>query len=101
MAAIDAARNRIVLAPKEAVFHRGARCRSLRMRTRALDGPLAAKTRYRRSFSPVSEAALSRGVLEVRFVEPQWAVAPGQSLVLYRDGVVVGGGVIEEGIAER
>ncbi len=101
VAAIDAARNRIVLAPKEGVFHRGARCRSLRMRTRSLDGPLAAKTRYRRSFSSVSEATLSGGVLEVRFTEPQWAVAPGQSLVLYRDGVVVGGGVIEEGIPER
>jgi tRNA-specific 2-thiouridylase len=101
VAGIDAAANRIVLAPKDDVYHGGARCGSLRMRTRALDGPLAARTRYRRSFSPVRGAVLAGRFLEVRFAEPQWAVAPGQSLVLYRNGVVVGGGVIEEGIAAR
>jgi tRNA-specific 2-thiouridylase len=32
----------------------------------------------------------------VVFREPQWAVTPGQSLVLYRDSLVVGGGIIEK-----
>lgn len=32
--------------------------------------------------------------LRIRFSEPQRAIAPGQSVVLYQDGVVLGGGVI-------
>ena len=30
----------------------------------------------------------------ITFAEPQRAVAPGQSAVLYRDGVIIGGGII-------
>jgi len=30
----------------------------------------------------------------IRFAEPVWGVTPGQSLVLYKDGLVVGGGII-------
>jgi tRNA-specific 2-thiouridylase len=34
--------------------------------------------------------------LEVRFAEPQEAVAPGQSVVLYDGTTVLGGGIIQE-----
>lgn len=97
--AIDAGRARVVVAPRERAFHRGAVARSLVLRTRDLAGPLEAKARYRRSAAAVRSARLAGGALTVRFVEPQWAVAPGQALVLYRDGAVVAGGVIERGIA--
>ncbi len=41
------------------------------------------------------EAAKYRGQpWKITFAEPQRAVAPGQSAVLYKDGVIVGGGVI-------
>ncbi|HCZ15070.1 MAG TPA: hypothetical protein DHV85_10830, partial [Candidatus Accumulibacter sp.] len=30
----------------------------------------------------------------VRFAEPQWAVTPGQSVVVYESRVCLGGGVI-------
>lgn len=99
VAAIDVARARVVLAPRERVFHAGAAARSLVLRTRDLSGPLEARVRYRRSAAPVRWARLDGGTLTVRFEEPQWAVAPGQSLVLYRDGAVVAGGFIERGIA--
>jgi tRNA U34 2-thiouridine synthase MnmA/TrmU len=33
--------------------------------------------------------------LKIHFSSPVWGVTPGQSLVLYKDGLVVGGGVIE------
>ena len=36
------------------------------------------------------------GRLTVRFAEPQEAVSPGQSVVLYDDGTVLGGGIIQE-----
>ena len=35
---------------------------------------------------------------KITFVEPQRAVAPGQSAVLYVDGVILGGGVIYRAI---
>ena len=31
---------------------------------------------------------------KITFDEPQRAVAPGQSAVIYRDGVILGGGII-------
>jgi tRNA-uridine 2-sulfurtransferase len=55
----------------------------------------AAKTRYRQADAACRVAALSGAALEVEFDAPQWAVTPGQSLVLYRDEVCLGGGVIQ------
>ena len=34
------------------------------------------------------------GCFELAFDQPQWAVTPGQSAVLYHDEVCLGGGVI-------
>ncbi|WP_150301590.1 tRNA 2-thiouridine(34) synthase MnmA [Pseudomonas profundi] len=59
---------------------------------------LTAKVRYRQ---PDQHCVLERtdsGYL-IRFDEPQRAVTPGQSVVLYQDDVCLGGGVIETAIA--
>jgi len=53
------------------------------------------KTRYRQADAACHLAQLGSGALEVEFEVPQWAVTPGQSLVLYRDEVCLGGGVIQ------
>jgi tRNA-specific 2-thiouridylase len=58
------------------------------------DAPLAAKTRYRQADSACRMARANGGAFELDFSEPQWAVTPGQSAVLYRDEVCLGGGVI-------
>ncbi len=67
---------------------------------------LAAKTRYRQSDSPCSLAPLPEGegaakqaAFALRFAQPQWAVTPGQSAVLYDGEVCLGGGVIERTLA--
>ena len=57
------------------------------------DGILAAKTRYRQADAPCS-FAVGEGAFTLEFREPQWAVTPGQSAVLYRGDVCLGGGVI-------
>jgi len=58
------------------------------------DGPLAAKTRYRQADAPCALEALGAGRFRLVFAEPQWAVTPGQSAVLYDGEVCLGGGVI-------
>lgn len=55
---------------------------------------LRAKTRYRQQDVPCEVALLADGGLEVRFDDPQRAVTPGQSLVLYDGEICLGGAVI-------
>jgi tRNA-specific 2-thiouridylase len=100
VAHIDSRRNRIVLAAKEDVFHTGALCGSLRLRSGDLAATLKARIRYRRSLADVKSIERNDSFLAVRFREPQWAVTPGQSLVLYDGDVVMGGGIIEKALKE-
>jgi tRNA-uridine 2-sulfurtransferase len=53
-----------------------------------------AQTRYRQPDEPCTVEVSADGTLAVRFARPQRAVTPGQSLVLYRDDVCLGGAVI-------
>jgi len=54
---------------------------------------VAAKTRYRQSDAPC-HIALGDSRFTLRFEQPQWAVTPGQSAVVYDGEVCLGGGVI-------
>jgi tRNA-specific 2-thiouridylase len=58
------------------------------------DGLLAAKTRYRQADAPCHLRADGDTRFDLHFPEPQWAVTPGQSAVLYDGEVCLGGGVI-------
>ncbi len=53
------------------------------------------KTRYRQADAACRLTQRDPAELDVEFSTPQWAVAPGQSVVLYRDEVCLGGGVIQ------
>ena len=55
---------------------------------------LTAKTRYRQADAACTVVAVSAAGFELLFDEPQWAVTPGQSAVLYRGEASLGGGVI-------
>ncbi|KAG0162053.1 hypothetical protein DFQ30_004180, partial [Apophysomyces sp. BC1015] len=54
----------------------------------------AAKTRYRQTDAPCTFQHASGKHFELHFAQPQWAVTPGQSAVLYDGDVCVGGGII-------
>ena len=53
-----------------------------------------AKTRYRQSDAPCEIENVDASGCQVRFAEAQWAVTPGQSLVVYESRVCLGGGII-------
>jgi tRNA-specific 2-thiouridylase len=53
-----------------------------------------AKTRYRQADAPCTLARVADSAIKVDFAAPQWAVTPGQSVVLYDGDVCIGGGVI-------
>jgi tRNA-specific 2-thiouridylase len=59
-----------------------------------------AKTRYRQKDAPCGIEWIDAGRFEVRFAEPQWAVTPGQSAVIYESRVCLGGGIIERPLPE-
>jgi tRNA-specific 2-thiouridylase len=58
------------------------------------DASFGAKTRYRQADAACALHAENDTVFELDFANAQWAVTPGQSAVLYRGEVCLGGGVI-------
>ena len=56
---------------------------------------LSAKTRYRQADAACTVLDAVNGRIELGFEEPQWAVTPGQSAVLYEGEVCLGGAVID------
>ncbi|MGE0333575.1 MAG: tRNA 2-thiouridine(34) synthase MnmA [Ramlibacter sp.] len=57
-------------------------------------GGYTAKTRYRQADAACTLAAGAPGEFHLEFHDPQWAVTPGQSAVLYDGDRCLGGGVI-------
>lgn len=53
-----------------------------------------AKTRYRQSDASCELLINDKGQMNINFEQPQWAVTPGQSAVLYNGDICLGGGVI-------
>jgi tRNA-specific 2-thiouridylase len=72
---------------------------------------LSAKTRYRQDDAPCSLTSVASGhstfestsgsTFTLEFPQPQWAVTPGQSAVLYRGEVCLGGGVIHSFVSSE
>ena len=58
-----------------------------------------ARIRYKSPAIPaqidLSDYAIDHPSITLRFSQPVWGVTPGQSLVIYKDGLLVGGGFIE------
>ena len=61
---------------------------------RPAEGRYTCKTRYRMADAACSLKYLSDDTIELTFDEPQWAVTPGQSAVLYDGYICLGGGII-------
>lgn len=57
-------------------------------------GRYQAKTRYRQADAECELLGVQEGQVQLAFTQPQWAVTPGQSLVLYDGEHCLGGGII-------
>ena len=60
--------------------------------------PYAAKTRYRQADAPCRITVLEGDRYQFELDQPQWAVTPGQSVVLYDGEICLGGAIIEQGL---
>lgn len=65
-----------------------------------LSEPLECDAKIRSSQQPtaVKVIPLEDDKIEVRFFAPQKAIAPGQSVVLYQNDIILGGGIIEKSL---
>ncbi len=100
---IDAKHHRIVVGNKQRVFARGLVVTDLNLiAVERLDRPydLDVKIRLNHKGAAATASPLDNGKVEILFREPQLAVTPGQSAVLYAEDTVVGGGVIERAIQD-
>jgi len=93
--AIDAGNNRVVIGGKADLMAAGLVADRLNLLVDRLPERCVAKIRYAHKGAPC-RVVLEGERLRVIFDEPQEAVTPGQYVVLYEEGIVLGGGVIGE-----
>lgn len=94
---IEPAENRVVLGGPEALLSRTLEANDFNwIAGRAPDGPLRAraKVRYRQPEQPATVTPTGPDSVRVVFDEAQRAITPGQIVVLYDGGIVLGGGTI-------
>ncbi|MEE8398925.1 MAG: tRNA 2-thiouridine(34) synthase MnmA [Desulfobacterales bacterium] len=96
---IDPENNRIVAGGKEQLFSAGLIASDLNLTgLEELDRSYDIKAKIRLNHNEV-DAVVSpheRGKAHIRFREPQMAITPGQSVVMYSNDIVLGGGIIEK-----
>jgi tRNA-specific 2-thiouridylase len=101
----DIARNRLIVAQGHdhpMLFASALTCTRLNWtRGTAPDPgrPCSAKTRYRQQDAACRIVRIEGERCRVEFADPQWAVTPGQSIVLYDGELCLGGGIIETAYA--
>ena len=94
---IDPEQRAVVIGPRQALLGKTVFAGELNW----LGAPLTqgdvvfGQIRHRAPATPATVIAVSEQRLELAFSSPVSAISPGQSLVLYRDSQVIGGGVID------
>ncbi len=89
--------NRLIVGPREYLKRKRLVAENTNMfdvHRLGLSSGYSAKVRYRQKEEPCA-FTVSGDVLEVDFHDPVYSITPGQSVVIYSDDVVVGGGIIK------
>ena len=93
----DMAANTVTVGPEASLYRRSLLAEDLNwIAFDALPGPLRvrAMTRYRQPEQWATASMTPEGLLRLDFDRPQRAMTPGQAVVLYDGGLVLGGGTI-------
>lgn len=90
--------NLLVVGSKDRLMQRHLIADEVNMLAPKAEGEAWARVRYRQKEEPCSYA-LRDGILEVVFRRPISSITPGQSVVLYDEDTVLGGGTIR--LADR
>ena len=100
---IDAARNEVTLGSREDLYSTEVHADSVRLRDvewLRSSPTVSVRIRYKSPAVParidLSEYTSEYPVLRLHFDQPVWGITPGQSLVIYKDELVVGGGLIAQ-----
>lgn len=98
---IDAGRNEVTLASHDDLYANRIKAMNVRIRDWEWlhdDPQVEVRIRYRSQAVPacIEEQSSDKTQLCVATNIPVWGVTPGQSLVIYKNGLVVGGGIIAE-----
>lgn len=94
---LDPAANTVTLAPKEELFETACAVSDIHWTTPTppRDGDtVEVKIRYRTKAAPATLRMLQATSARLTFLEPQFAITPGQAAVLYHGDEVLGGGWI-------
>jgi tRNA-specific 2-thiouridylase len=94
---LEPERNAVVVGPRDALEAGGLVAREVNwIAVERLEAAVTveARIRHRAPLVPATVRPTGPDAVEVRFSRRQRAVTPGQSVVFYRDDVVLGGGVI-------
>lgn len=92
---IDAASNTVVAGPREQLEKKTLQASNINLFADPLNIPLTGKVRYRQKEQACS-CEVDGDRMLVTFQTPVSSITPGQSVVLYDQNIVVGGGTIDE-----
>jgi len=94
---IDTAQNALVVGPREALGRAGLAAERTKWTYQPpqVGEAVLAQTRAHARGLPATMGAVSADAFEIRFVEPQAGVSPGQMCVLYQEDEVIGAGTIK------
>ena len=95
---INPVTNTVVVGPEEDIFKTDLVCKDINfISIDKLEGPMEVEAKIRYSARPAKAtiSPMENGRVKVSFEDKQRAITKGQSVVFYKDDLVVGGGIIE------